>query len=337
MKKILTGSEHLINKRKILFIFRISLLTLLLALNVISCSGRIKPEPAKEPLYKHDDYLIIWAHSDIQPRNEQERKYYETAIADINKNFSKVDIALVAGDIVHWSKSDKDFEWYLNTKKKTSIKHWFEIAGNHDHKNKNNYERYIQMPLHYSVAIGNIIIICLSDETRSAETNISDKAFNFWKDIVINNQDKIIITMTHGYLKQSGLFGSGIMPSRNIKNSERFADVLKKYKVDLWICGHTHLSHSFNGTVKKADDLNGTLFINVSAIRKSKLTTTESYLLFIKKDTDELIAKSRDHDNKKFNLDDIKLKLSSKFQWDNSPPVMRKMNNEKLLIDRSKQ
>ncbi len=149
------------------------------------------------------------------------------------------------------------------------------------------------MPLHYSVIVGNMLIICLSDETSSPETNISDEAFNFWKELVINNQDKIIITMTHGYLKQSGLFGSSFLPSRNINNSERFSDVLKNYKVDIWICGHTHLSHSFNGSVKIADDLNNTLFINVSAIRGSRYTSAESYLFFFKKDSDEVIVKSR--------------------------------------------
>jgi predicted phosphodiesterase len=187
------------------------------------------------------------------------------------------------------------------------------------------------MPLHYSVAIGNIIIIALSDETSSPETNISDDAFNFWKELVVNNQDKIIITMTHGYLKQSGLFASFI-DSRNIKDSERFSKVLQNYKVDLWICGHTHLPHSLTGSVKIADDLKGTLFVNVSAIRGSKFTSPESYLFFLKKDSDELIIKSRDHDQKKFNMDDIILKLSHRFRWDNSPPLMHKMEQEENKI-----
>ncbi|MFH0976691.1 MAG: metallophosphoesterase [Spirochaetota bacterium] len=321
-------------KKKLLISFSI-LLFLTASAFFLSCTSKVKHELIKERSYSPDDYLIIWAHSDIQPRNIKERIYYESAIADINSNFSKVDIALVAGDIVHWSNSDDDYKWYLESKKKTSIKYWYEIAGNHDHKSKtNNYEKYIRMPLHYSVKIGNIIIICLSDETKSAETNISDDAFNFWKDIVINNQDKIIVTMTHGYLKQSGLFGSSIS-SRNIKDSERFSEILKKYKVDLWICGHAHLPHNFSDSVKIVDGLNGTLFINISSIRGGSMASAESYLLFIKKNTNELIAKSRDHNEKKFNMDDILYKLSHKFEWDNSPPIMKFMNNSKQLTIRS--
>jgi predicted phosphodiesterase len=307
--------------------YQILLLAILFTLNFISCSGKVQTG-IKEKSNDSGNYFIIWAHSDIQPRNLKERIYYETAIDDINSNFSRIDMALVAGDIVHWEKSDDDYKWYMDTKKKTSIKYWYEIAGNHDHKNSINYMRYIQMPLHYSVFIGNMLIICLSDETSSPETNISDKAFNFWKELVINNQDKIIITMTHGYLKQSGLFGSTILPGRNIKNSERFSDVLKDYKVDLWICGHTHLSHSFNGSVNIVKNLNNTLFINVSAIRGSRFTSAESYILYFKKESDQLIAKSRDHEEKKFNMDDITIKLSHKFQWDNSPPVLHKMDHE---------
>jgi predicted phosphodiesterase len=324
---------HKYLKRKILITFS-SLLFITAGAYFLSCTSKIKHELIKEQSYTSDDYLIIWAHSDIQPRNIKERIYYETAIADINKNFSKVDIALVAGDIVHWSTSADDYKWYLEAKKKTSIKYWYEIAGNHDHKNKINYEKYIQMPLHYFVKIGNIIIVCLSDETRSAETNISDEAFNFWKDIVINNQDKIIITMTHGYLEQSGLFGS-FVSSRNIKDSKRFSDVLKKYKVDLWISGHTHLPHNFSDTVKIVDGLNGTLFINVSAIRGGSLASAESYLLYFKKNTNELVAKSRDHNEKVFNMDDILYKLSHKFQWNNSPPVMQSIKNDKPITLRS--
>jgi hypothetical protein len=141
--------------------------------------------------------------------------------------------------------------------------------------------------------------------------------------------------MTHGYIKESGLFGSGLMASRNIKDSGRFADVLKKYKVDLGLCGHTHLSHSFNNSVKFAEELNNRCFINVSAIRGSRFTTVESYLLYFKNNSDELIARSRDHEEKKFNMKDVNIKLSYKFRWDGSPPVIQKMDQDKSVAARS--
>ncbi len=308
-----------------LSVFYIILYTALL----ISCSPKIKAEYIKQDLYDQNDYLIIWAHSDIQPDRASRRKYYENAIADIDALF-KADVALVAGDIVNWPKSDDDFKWYQQAKAASSIKYWYEIAGNHDQKNYINYKKYINMPLHYSVQIGNILLLCMSDESKSPETDISDEAFKWWKDMIINNQDKIIITMTHGYLKQSRMLWT-IIQNRNIGKSERFADVLKKYRIDLWLCGHTHLSHSFNKSIRTADDLNGTLFLNVSAIGNGKYNDSESFLLFFKKNSDELIIKSRNHDEKTFNMDDVFYKLSKKFQWNNSPPAVQGMEHDILI------
>lgn len=309
---------------KKLLLIKYILLTVLL-FTIISCANKTTSGHIKEESYNPNEYLIIWAHSDIQPRDLSERKYYESAIADINNNFPKIDIALVAGDIVHYDKSTYDFEWYIEKKKNSIVKHWYEIAGNHDQKNYKNYKKYIQLPLHYSVRIGNILILCLSDEDRYPTTKISDEAFNWWKEMVVNNQDKIIITMTHGYVKQSNLFGT-VISSRNINNSDRFADVLKNYKVDIWLCGHTHLSHSINASVKTADKLNGTLFINVSAIRGRSFLNTESFLLYFKKDSNEAIIKSRNHTEQKFNMDSILHKLNRPFIWNGTSPIIQKMD-----------
>ncbi len=110
-------------------------LTALLSLYLVSCSNKARAEYIRENSYNPSDYLIVWAHSDIQPRKLSERKYYEAAVADMNDNFPKIDIALVAGDIVHWSNAAEDYDWFVKTKGKTSIKYWYEIAGNHDQNN----------------------------------------------------------------------------------------------------------------------------------------------------------------------------------------------------------
>ena len=76
--------------KKILLIKYI-LLTVLL-FSFISCANKTTSGHIKEESYNPIEYLIIWAHSDIQPRDLSERKYYESAIADINNNFQKIDI-----------------------------------------------------------------------------------------------------------------------------------------------------------------------------------------------------------------------------------------------------
>jgi len=80
-----------------------------------------------------DNELKMWMLSDIQPRKKSERKDFERAIKDINKNVKDIDFAVVAGDIVDRT-TDSRFDWYIDTRNKSYIKKWYEIAGNHDLK-----------------------------------------------------------------------------------------------------------------------------------------------------------------------------------------------------------
>ncbi|MCU0821392.1 MAG: metallophosphoesterase [Spirochaetes bacterium] len=272
-----------------------------------------------------DKYFKIWALSDIQPREKAECDYFETAVSDINKNVPDVDIAIVGGDIIHWSKSKKYYECYINTRQKSYIKYWYEIAGNHDHKDYDNYQKYIDKPLFYSVTAGNIIILLLSDINKVADTEIPDRAFLWWKEKVIENQDRIIITVTHGLLKQSGLFGT-IEPTRNIRHSEQFTEVLRKYRVDIWLCGHAHIPHWIDSRINIKKRLGGTLFINVSAIRGNFFKNPESDILIFKKGSDIVQVKSRDHEDAEFDgWLGIDFRLSRKFEWDGKEPVMKAM------------
>jgi hypothetical protein len=271
---------------------------------------------------KHSEKLHIWALSDIQPQNKEEYYHFELAIDDANKNFPKVDLALLAGDIVQRHNSDHTYKWFLKTRNKSYIKHWFEIAGNHDARNFANYFKYIQKPLYYSVKIGNILILCLSDEINNSPTEISDSTFNWWKEQVINNQDKIIITMTHAYLEQSKLFGYRFHRS-NILNSTRFADVLKKYRVDLWLAGHTTAPSSLGYNKARIKELNNTLFINISAIRKEFGIEIESRLIILENNSNKLLIKMRNHEDKEFVKNrEIVIKLKTTFKMKSRTPKL---------------
>lgn len=293
----------------------------------ICCMGNKKVDAPRDAggNVSTDRYFTVWALSDIQPRKEIEYSYFEKAIDDINRNVPDVNIAIVGGDLIHWSRSPRVYDWYVKTRNKSYIKYWYEIAGNHDQKDYDNYQKYIDKDLFYSVTVGNIMIILLSDTNKAADTEIPDRAFSWWREKVIANQDRIIITVTHALLAQSGLFGS-IEPTRNIRNSARFADVLKKYRVDIWICGHAHTPHWIDTRVKVKDGLGGTLFINVAAIRGNFFKNPESDILLFKNGSDRVFIRSRDHEEEEF--DDwlgIDFKLSHNFGWDGSAPVMKAM------------
>jgi 3',5'-cyclic AMP phosphodiesterase CpdA len=139
--------------------------------------------------------------------------------------------------------------------------------------------------------------------------------------MVANNQDRIIITVTHAMLEESGLFGS-MMPENSIRDSSRFAEVLRRHRVDLWLCGHTHIPAFFNGKWKVGDGLKGTLFVNVSAIVKDPPAGSQSSLVIFKKGLSHCMVRARNHEYKKWEKkSDILFELSRPFEWDGAPPA----------------
>src|SRR3990172_1682504 len=250
-----------------------------------------------------ENTLKIWLLSDIQPKNQGQKQQFQKAINDINKNVSDIDFAIVAGDIVQQA-NEEDFDWYISTKPSSYIKEWYEIAGNHDVKWDNGvlYKKKINEKFNYSFVKGNILFIFMSDELTSSETDISDETFNWWKELVINNQYKIIVTITHAPLEGSGILFSSFK-RRQIKDSKRFTDVLKKYKVDIWLSGHVHVPQWFPYVVGRGERYNGTMFINVAGIRPEALglKQSESRIMIFVCGSNKVLLKSRNHTEREFN------------------------------------
>jgi hypothetical protein len=270
------------------------------------------------------DHCLIWALSDIQPRDRKEREYFHLAINDIRWNYPKPCAAILAGDIIQRKRDSlDDFKWYLEARKRSGIPHWYEIVGNHDARSLAEYFTFIKKPYFYSVEIGNVRIIFLSDEVNNSPTIISDEAFKWWETEVIENQDKNIITVTHAALPESKLAFIGFYRSQ-ILDSRRFVRVLKKYRVDLWLSGHTTAPHIRGFNEKFVPELNNTLFINLSAIRREVGINVSSRLIIFKKKSRELVIKMRDHEKRKFRKDlEIKLKLRHPFRMqDHAPRVI---------------
>ncbi|MCL1864515.1 MAG: metallophosphoesterase [Spirochaetes bacterium] len=296
-------------------------LVFFLALMALSCS--YEKATLKSSDNRHD-VLIIWALSDIQPRNDGEREAFETSVSDVKNNIPKPDMAIVAGDIFHSEAlAETTLNWFIKSREGADIEYWFEIAGNHDMKNFEAYKKYIKKPLYYSVEVGNLLILFMSDEDRFPPTFISDDTFNWWKKKVIENQDKIIITVTHAYLKNSGLFLANKVESRAILNSERFEEVLKTYRVDLWLAAHTHVPSflGFNENVVK--EFNNTAFINISRIRRDMYCNPESRVIILKNNSPEMIIKTRDHNNEEYiKRREVIINLKKDFIFKNNKPVL---------------
>ena len=252
----------------------------------------------------------IWVLSDIQPRNDTDKDVFREAIADVNSNIPGIEMAIVAGDIANRAKP-ATYDWYLSARELSYIKDWNEIAGNHDLKTDLGrlFRASIKQQFNYSLQKGNILFIFMSDEERGKPTGISDETYNWWKGLVINNQDKIIVVVTHAPLEGSGIPFSRFR-DRQIIGSERFTEVLKRYKVDLWVSGHLHLPH-YLADMERNNDYSGTIFLNVSSIRPEFLgiKNSESRVITFLCDWDYVLIQSRNHAEKRFDED-----LSSVYQ-----------------------
>ena len=272
-----------------------------------------------------DRTLVIWALSDIQPMRDAHKKSFERAISDVKENFPPADMAIVAGDIVQASKKSDpspDWQWFFSAREKAGIKNWYEIAGNHDARHLDSYLKYTKKPLHYAVLSGNVLCIFMSDEIDSSGTDIPDDVFEWWKNLVETNRDKIIITVTHSNPSRAGFIYSFI-EYRNLQGSDRFENVMKNERTDLWLFGHTHITPLTPMTENGSWRYN-VLFVNVSAIREEYFySRAMSRLILFKDGSDIVTIKLRDHSKRIFvGSGEIQYKLKVPYRWSPGEPVM---------------
>ncbi len=295
---------------------------LLFFLLLTGCAGvRTGESPEGRPVVGKGTAFVVWMLSDIQPPTKADRHFFERAITDVNERVTQVDMAVIAGDLMKSRSKDEDFAWFFNTRNRSKIQHWYEIAGNHDARSMPLFRQYFPRPSYYGVGLGNILLLLLSDESLSSKTDISDAAFQWWRDMVLNNQDRIIITVSHGQLENSGLLGSSFA-SRQIAGSNRFEKVLQEARVAVWASGHTHLSHGLPGTVIIQEKLGGTCFVNVSAIDTGPFLSSQSRFLFFEEGSDRLLIRSRNHSLGRFDEElDIVLTLNKPFVLSNREPT----------------
>ena len=279
-------------------------LYILMVLLLVSCGNSI---PVLQRSSAHND-LVIWAHSDIQPRNETQKEQYEKAFADIRKNVPSVNTAIVAGDLVWRDNLPQDYYgWMLKLRKDSGIPYWYEISGNHDLNDRNAYIQFTSWPMHYAVTYGNTVFIFMSDEVRSAVTDISPEAFQWWRDLVTRIQDHNIIVITHAALKQSKILGT-VNSTMTIDNSDRFYRVLREYNVDIWLSAHTHLPNILRGKWHRGSHVR-TLFVDISGINETFFSPVESWILHLRNGMNEVVMYPRNH-------------TRYPFTWDGNAPVM---------------
>lgn len=263
--------------------------------------------------------MVVWMFSDIQPKSHAERVYFEHAIADVNSNLGPIDIAVIAGDLLKSRSKAEAFEWFQQTRDGADVGNWYEIAGNHDVRSGREFTKYFPRPNHYGVVVGNVLFLMLSDQSVASRTDISDESFAWWAEMVRENQDKIIITVSHAQLRRSGLLGSALS-SRRIAGSDRFEKVLREYRTAVWASGHSHLPQGLAGTVSSRQQFNKVYFVNVSSIGESFLQDSQSRFFIFEVGSNTLLLRSRNHTKNRFDSSlDYTISLEKPFLWEGQP------------------
>lgn len=219
-------------------------------------------------------------------------EWFLNAISDLN-NIGPIDYALVLGDIAHYGQ-EEEFEKYLSCRKESDIAKWYELAGNHDHGGGGilNYSDLICPDKTYMVFDGNLVWFFLSDEEPGPEGEISESTYVWLKNMILRHQDKIIIVCSHQLVY--GTVRDSTVSDRYIYPKEMPAEILDILRIDLWLCGHQHFYPYSHDEIYN----NGkTTFINVASLNHAYDTgMSQSLILEIQQDAEEIIAHRRSHD-----------------------------------------
>ncbi len=218
--------------------------------------------------------------------------WFTRALSDLT-TIGPVDYGLTLGDIAHNGRSD-EFFIYRAIRNASAVPQWYEVVGNHEYFNGEIQSYYsIVNPLKsYTIIDGNIVFFMLSDEEDSPVGNLSDATLVWFIDQLSKNQDKIIIVCTHQCVY--GTIRDSTDSVRYIDPKDIIEEILSKYRIDLWLCGHQHY-YPF-----ASEDMyyNGeTHFVNVSSMNHGYGTKmSQSVILDFHEGTKEIVALRRSHD-----------------------------------------
>lgn len=219
-----------------------------------------------------------------------------TALSDLT-SLGPISYALVLGDIAQ-NGMVHEFQKYRAIREHSSIPKWYELIGNHEYFNWDiaSYYSIVCPYTSYVVCDGNVLWIMLSDELEGPEGNISDKTFVWLIDQLSQNQDKIIIVCTHQCVYST--VRDSTEGTMYIFPKEMIAEILSRFRIDLWLCGHQHYYPYASQDIFTDGK---TTFINVSSLHHAYNTQmSNSVIIDLNQNTQQITAYRRSHDHQAF-------------------------------------
>ncbi len=291
-----------------------------------------KKEFLKEFKTDREKYRVGWVHSDIHPKGGdnhlRQKKQYQDSIQDTLS--LSTDFVIVGGDIALGSDAvftRGDYDWYSRLKNEFIEKNsrmdftqWWDIAGNHDNHVYEEYLKVINPNLSYRRDVGNVTFLLMSDDYKnySAQQEISDETLTWWKQEVKDNQDKILINVTHNHALQHGIFRKlriDSMLGMGVQGTRGMFYHMNHYPIDIWFSSHTHIP-SYLKPITTVKSKNYGLYVDTASIRKDFFYQfVESRFIYFKEGSDYCLIRTRWHEKKKFvKCLDYFYKLSKPFE-----------------------
>ena len=232
-------------------------------------------------------------------------KWLERSFEDLGKNVSPIQYGLTLGDITHHG-DRRSLIRYLNLRDKSHIPRWFELAGNHEHRNGGvaHYRRLIGEIAPYCITDGNIAWFFLSDEWKRVPGNMSTRSYRWLKENLERHRDKIIIFCSHQIPPNTtGRSGEDMfcLHPRNL-----ITDLFERFPIALSLFGHEHHGpYTRNHMIRK----HNTTYINAASTSHAYGTQmSASLVLELEDNRREIVARRRNHDWNKF-LDEFEFKI----------------------------
>jgi predicted phosphodiesterase len=272
----------------------------------------------------------VWAWSDSHIGRIADKKdgaqWAEMAVDDLIKNMPKPDYALVLGDITHHAKPES-LKTYARLRRKAGITRWYEMAGNHDYKGieSGDFGKIVRKEEQYVLQDGNLVWIFIPAERGRSAGMLHEPTRKWLPKQLAKHQDKNVIVCSHQMVANTLRYSDPKHDTEGVLNpGDWIAKLLKKYRVDVWFCGHEHGPKRDKGQVRR---IGRTTFINVASLSHLYGTqASNSFLLEMTAGKKEIVAKLRHHDRAQYvERLSVRLPLPLPIRFDAEPKIISVM------------
>jgi len=278
------------------------------------------PGPARRRIWVFADSHIGLAGRGNDGRDGAD--WARLSIADAREDLDPIDYVLALGDVTHHAGAKAELRTYVDIRKASGLGPWYELAGNHDYAAlpAGRWRRYVRRPARYCLLDGTAAVFFISAEQGKSDGRVSPAAARWLQAGIEHYQDTHnIIVCTHQAVWHTVAGASD--SSCCLNHRVLISRILKRTRVDLWLCGHIHGGRRNPAFVTKKDR---TVFVNVAALGHAYGTgACHSYVLDMERGSGALIARCRVHDRNTWAFDqEVRMEAPHAWRFADRPTVV---------------